>query len=310
MKISIIVPVYNSEDTLEKLVNSILIQKYNDYEVILVDDGSTDNTYKLMEKLSIKDNRIKIFTKKNEGPGLTRKYGYNQAEGELLFFMDSDDWLYDDNVLGKIVEIYNNDKFEVLFFDFIMLINGKEQINNAFNNNNLKSGKYSIDKIEKMLVTGALWKKIFLREKMKEEYFYDGTNYEDYYTTYMYLNECKEIQYVKEIFYVSNRDNPKSITKTKSIKKQIQSLEVIRQLYISTNFKINISLLVFDTYTSNWRRFKELINPNKESLILLYKLEEIKNIIKNLDKRNVTFKNIIKYYIINLAIYIGKRKIK
>lgn len=310
MKISIIVPVYNSEDTLEKLVNSILIQKYNDYEVILVDDGSTDNTYKLMEKLSIKDNRIKIFTKKNEGPGLTRKYGYNQAKGELLFFMDSDDWLYDDNVLGKIVEIYNNDKFEVLFFDFIMLINGKEQINNAFNNNNLKSGKYSIDKIEKMLVTGALWKKIFLREKMKEKYFYDGTNYEDYYTTYMYLNKCKEFQYVKEIFYVSNRDNPKSITKTKSIKKQIQSLEVIRQLYISTNFKINISLLVFDTYTSNWRRFKELINPNKESLILLYKLEEIKNIIKNLDKRNVTFKNIIKYYIINLAIYIGKRKVK
>ena len=74
MKFSIIIPIYNSAKTLERLLKTILKQTYTDYEIILVDDGSTDNSFNIMEEYSIKDNRIKIFKKKNEGPGLTRKY--------------------------------------------------------------------------------------------------------------------------------------------------------------------------------------------------------------------------------------------
>ena len=89
MKISIIIPIYNSEKTLNKLINSIVNQTFTDYEIILVDDGSKDNSFKLMKELANKNKKIKIFTKKNEGPGLTRKYGYEQAQGELLFFIDN-----------------------------------------------------------------------------------------------------------------------------------------------------------------------------------------------------------------------------
>ena len=93
MKISIIIPIYNSENTIEKLINTILEQTYDDYEIILVDDGSQDNSLDLINKMAKIDKRIRVFSKKNEGPGLARKYGYMQAKGDLLFFIDSDDWL-------------------------------------------------------------------------------------------------------------------------------------------------------------------------------------------------------------------------
>ena len=73
MKFSVVVPVYNAELYLNRLVKSVLDQTFSDFELILVDDGSTDNSFALMKKLQEKDSRIKIFSKENTGPGYTRK---------------------------------------------------------------------------------------------------------------------------------------------------------------------------------------------------------------------------------------------
>lgn len=85
MKISIIIPIYNAENTIKKLIETILKQTYNDYEIILVDDGSKDNSLNLIKEIAKKDKRIKVFSKENEGPGLARKYGYLKSSGDLLF---------------------------------------------------------------------------------------------------------------------------------------------------------------------------------------------------------------------------------
>lgn len=310
MKFSIIIPVYNSEKTLWKLVNTILEQTYSDYEIILVDDGSKDNSFKLMKELSKKDTRIKIFTKKNEGPGLTRMYGYNQARGELLFFVDSDDWLYDKNVLEKVEKIYSEDKFEILLFNYIRIIKGNKEITNMLKKKNMETKKYRIEELKNLLIGGALWGKIFVRDKMKEEFFFDSNNYEDYYTTYMYLNDCNTFNFTGDILYVSNRDNPKSVSKITTVSKQIIALEIIKDIYNNTKFKEGISLLAFNTYGNNWVLLEKLINPSKECEKLLYKLEETKNIIRNLDMKNISIKNKVKYWLTNIAIYIGKRRLK
>lgn len=91
MKFSVIVPVYNAENYLHKLVESVLQQTYKDYELILVDDGSTDGSYALMKQYAKRYNQIKAYTKENTGPGMTRKFGFEKATGDLLFFVDSDD---------------------------------------------------------------------------------------------------------------------------------------------------------------------------------------------------------------------------
>ncbi|MEQ2039541.1 glycosyltransferase family 2 protein [Mediterraneibacter gnavus] len=87
MKISVIVPVYNAERYLDKLVQSVLSQTYEDYELILVDDSSKDNSYLLMKKYQEMDSRIKAYTKENTGPGLTRKFGFEKSSGDLFFFV-------------------------------------------------------------------------------------------------------------------------------------------------------------------------------------------------------------------------------
>lgn len=92
-KISIIVPVYNSIDCLERCVRSICAQTYQNLEIILVDDGSTDGTDKLCEKLALQDSRIRTYHKKNGGASSARNAGIQLSDGEYLGFVDSDDYI-------------------------------------------------------------------------------------------------------------------------------------------------------------------------------------------------------------------------
>ncbi|MGL6298354.1 MAG: glycosyltransferase family 2 protein [Methanobacteriaceae archaeon] len=103
VKISTIIPVYNAEDYLEECLNSITNQTLNDIEIICVDDGSDDNSLKKIEKLAKKDNRIKIFkTDKNSGAGVARNIGLENAKGDYISFVDSDDFLFNDKVYEKL----------------------------------------------------------------------------------------------------------------------------------------------------------------------------------------------------------------
>lgn len=93
MKISVIIPIYNIEDCLERCVKSVLNQTIKELEVILVDDGSTDNTPALVDKLAESDYRIKAFHKSNGGSSSARNLGLDHASGEYIGFVDSDDYI-------------------------------------------------------------------------------------------------------------------------------------------------------------------------------------------------------------------------
>ncbi len=91
--VSVIVPCYNIEDCLERCVNSICAQTYANLEILLVDDGSTDRTGALCDALAAADGRIRVFHKKNGGSSSARNLGIENASGEWLGFVDSDDWI-------------------------------------------------------------------------------------------------------------------------------------------------------------------------------------------------------------------------
>lgn len=91
--ISIIVPIYNSAATLKTCVNSILQQTYEDYELLLIDDGSIDESFQICEQYEKTDSRVRIFKKQNGGVSSTRNFGIEKASGKFLFFMDSDDYI-------------------------------------------------------------------------------------------------------------------------------------------------------------------------------------------------------------------------
>ena len=92
-KISIIVPVYNSETTIERCIVSLISQTYTNIEIILINDGSKDKSGQICDSYSNKDNRIKVYHKTNEGVSIARNLGIKEATGEYVLFVDSDDYL-------------------------------------------------------------------------------------------------------------------------------------------------------------------------------------------------------------------------
>ena len=114
-KISIIIPVYNKEKYLDKCLQSILSQSFKDYETICVDDGSTDYSLAILNEYADDNEKFKVFSKKNEGPGSARNYGLKKASGEYILFLDADDYLTDDTLDSLYNTAHNNDSDLVLF---------------------------------------------------------------------------------------------------------------------------------------------------------------------------------------------------
>lgn len=116
-KVSIIVPVYNIEKYLNKCMESIINQTFRNIEIILIDDGSTDNSGKICDEYALKDQRIKVIHKANGGLSEARNYGIDLATGDYLLFVDSDDYI--DVNLIKDLEQYMNKQLDVIKFKIV-----------------------------------------------------------------------------------------------------------------------------------------------------------------------------------------------
>lgn len=291
MKISIIVPVYNSEKYISKLINSVLIQDYDNYELILVDDGSTDDSYNLMRKLAGNNKKIKIYHKTNSGPGLTRKFGFEQSNGDLLFFVDSDDWITNENSLKEINEIFENDKkIDVLFFDREDIIDSKKSIIKGFEE--IKPGLHKLSELNDFIRPG-LGAKILKKEKLRGDMFLDSNVFEDLYTTYMYLDKCEYFYYKNSCYYtIYHEENSESLS-------NLNNIENSKCLNNALNILINI-------YKKIDR--KELIYSLELRMANLFWIYCINN-IKNKKKYNEKFlkENI---EIVSKILYKDKIKLK
>ena len=106
-KISVIIPLYNKEKTIKKTIESVLNQTFTDYELLVVNDGSTDNSLEIVRKIN--DSRIRIIDKQNEGVSATRNRGAKEAKYNLLFFLDADDLIYS-NCLESLINLHNKYK--------------------------------------------------------------------------------------------------------------------------------------------------------------------------------------------------------
>lgn len=135
MRFSIIIPVYNCEKYIEECVDSVLKQTYNDYEIIIINDGSTDNSYDIIRKKYKNMPKVKIIDKSNTGVSDTRNLGIKEAKGEWIVFLDADD-LIQEKCLEKLSNIINKNKeIEAISFGMQELINGinKKNQNNFIN---------------------------------------------------------------------------------------------------------------------------------------------------------------------------------
>ena len=116
--ISVIIPIYNVEEYLRECVDSVLNQTFSNFEIILVDDGSTDSSGEICDEYVEKDERITVIHQKNGGLSVARNTGLSEASGKYVYFLDSDDYI-SENALATLIDIAENDKSDIVFFDAV-----------------------------------------------------------------------------------------------------------------------------------------------------------------------------------------------
>ena len=160
-KFSIIIPCYNIEKYISKTLESVFNQTFKDFEIILINDGSKDNTGEILDDYSKKYKRIKVVHKENEGVSEARNIGIRNATGEYIYFLDGDD-LIENTLLERANEVFKNNKIEIFSFGFNMvykdgkikrryseeqynnqIINSKEFLSLFFNKKAGESAKFS-----------------------------------------------------------------------------------------------------------------------------------------------------------------------
>ena len=174
--ISIIVPVYKVMPYLRRCVDSILSQTYHNVEVLLIDDGSPDGCGEICDKYSKKDERVRVFHTENRGLSAARNLGLQEAKGEYIGFVDSDDWIepWMFEVLLKILEETNAD---VSVCDFVQEPDSFEKEFRP-----LEAAYQGTDILKALLekrINYNVWNKLFRRELFDEIRFPEGKNYED-----------------------------------------------------------------------------------------------------------------------------------
>lgn len=198
--ISVIVPVYNVEKYLPECMDSIIGQTYRDLEILLIDDGSTDNSGRICDEYAGKDNRVKVIHQSNGGAAGARNAGLKLASGEYLALVDSDDYLERDAyeyMLG-ILEKYNADVvqcgFRNIYKDHAEDKSGMNELTEFHVKAYLE--RYTVD-----WTCGLAWDKLFRRKIFKDIFYETGHRIDDEFFTYQGVMNAGKIVYSPKITY-------------------------------------------------------------------------------------------------------------
>lgn len=236
-KVSIIIPVYNVENYVERCILSICNQSYKNIEIIVIDDGSTDNSGSICQKLSLKDNRIVLIHKKNEGVSNARNNGLSLAKGKYILFVDGDDYIGEEYV-SKMVNLIKTSKTEcAISLDW----NGDSIENNTndLNNNTIKSSK-AIEMIYLNKIHVAVWNKIYSKSFLEKNIV--KFNEEFWFAEGMTFNiECfSKLDFIgvgkfKEYFQVYNPNSATRKFNLSAFECSIRALEYQKQFWKGKN---------------------------------------------------------------------------
>ena len=197
-KVSIIVPVYNGEKVISKCINSVLNQEYKDWELILVNDGSKDNTAVILDEYALHDDRIRVIHKPNGGVSSTRNRGLSEAKGDYIQFMDADDWLTEDStkVLVRTIEEGGAD---MAVADFYRVVGDLVSRKGSILSNDVLTVKEYAEWMKESPADyyyGVLWNKLYKRsviEQYKLRMDESVSLCEDYLFNLEYLLHCEKV---------------------------------------------------------------------------------------------------------------------
>ena len=215
--ISIIVPVYNVQDYVLKCLNSLVEQSYDSIEIIVVDDGSTDESGDICDDVAKKNKKIKVFHKNNGGLSSARNYGIKKAKGEYICFVDSDDYVKKDFVKKLVEAALENEEADIAVCGYNFEIPKAEVL----------TGKEATIRllVEQNNMEIIAWNKIYKRNIFDGISYPEGMNYEDNLTTYKLLSKANKVVYIPESLYVYV-ERSGSITKDEKKEEKLKHREM------------------------------------------------------------------------------------
>ena len=235
--ISIVVPIYNVEKYLHRCVDSLLNQTYGNYEIILVDDGSTDDSLEICDEYRLKDKRVQVIHQDNGGLSRARNSGIKIAKGEYIAFVDSDDWV-SEYYLETLINTARNTGADIVECE-IMRTSGVE---NSISGHSAVYISYSTVEALRLLIEDNVfhqyvWNKLYRRDLMADLYFPHGKTNEDEFWTYRIFANAQKIVKTNSVLYYYFQRNDSIMGTTYSVKR-LDALEakIQRMEYIEKHF--------------------------------------------------------------------------
>ena len=280
--VSIIVPVYNSEKTIERCIDSIIKQTYQNWELILINDGSQDSSLKICNNYSNYDSRVKVYSQKNKGVSEARNMGICHSNGEFICFVDSDD-----SVNERLLEILiNNQKnSDLVICGMRRIINQKIEIN-SIENTTISGQEMIVDFMQKnylLWVVSSPWGKLYKKKYIPTSGFdKDISLGEDLKFNIGYFKQINNIEVISEPLY-NYYDNDYSLTKVY----KSGNYEAIDNIYDETKKYV----LLFNDVSSikfkniNYKFFTFCVSFMSQNMINVNKKER-KELIKRICNNN------------------------
>jgi len=248
MKVSVIVPIYNVEKYLRTCLDSLINQSYSNLEILLIDDGSLDNSLIIAKEYQKKDDRIKVYSKKNGGLSDARNYGMLKASGDFYFFLDSDDYLELDSFEVLVAKQAENDA-DIVVCDMVYEYEDRK----VFSSGGVFSSVNPSNDLTSLFINNSACNKLFRKDLFENCIFPKGLWYEDLATIPIIISKAKlMVKLDKVLYHYLQRGN--SITKSSDIrvldiylaldrvKKEIpfQIDEIIKEEYLMNAFYLTM----------------------------------------------------------------------
>ncbi|PAB01868.1 glycosyltransferase family 2 protein [Enterococcus canintestini] len=310
--LSIVCPTYNVENYIIRFCKSILNQTKENFELIFINDGSTDNSRKIIEKLKETDYRVKLINKKNEGTGEARNVGLLEATGEYIIFADPDD-SFEENFISEIETYLKEFKPEIALFGYNTIYKNKKKSKSTFNKNlvfydSKKKFREAFSKIENENNYNSVWNKVYKVEFLKKSgvFFPDNPTAQDAIFNYKLINNISRILLIPKCYYNYFSQRVGSAQNSKK-NKYIDEYVLMKQKIVSFNTWENqlkrtlINQALIDFITTQVITYKGKI-PRK--LQNSKEFIEVKSVLKSIKMNNEnTIINNVKIFMIKTNQY-------
>lgn len=210
--VSIIVPIYNGEKTLSRCVKSIMEQKFTEYELLLINDGSTDRSLEICHDLEKSDKRIRVMDKVNEGVSATRNFGIKEARGKYIQFVDCDDYVAKD-YLDCLVKALEKEQADIVIAGYTRHKNGKvtKRVPQPLTFENLNAFSKEFFNLYNQWFLNTPWNKLYRKEKIVDKFPLNMSLGEDLLFNLHYLKYCEKITVIDHAGYQYCIENENSL---------------------------------------------------------------------------------------------------